>query len=96
MFITDLILALVVLTNLKLLGSSRLGASIRVVAAQGVALGLLPILAHWPELSVHFALLAAGTIAIKGVVFPWLLSGQSVKLKSRAKWSLTSGTLRRW
>jgi hydrogenase-4 component E len=73
MFITNLILVLVVLTNLKLLGSSRLGASIRVVAAQGVVLGLLPILAHWPEFSVRFALLAAGTIAIKGVVFPWLL-----------------------
>ena len=73
MLITNLILALVVLTNLKLLGSSRLGASIRVVAAQGVALGLLPILAHWQEFSLHFALLAAGTVAIKGIVFPWFL-----------------------
>jgi hydrogenase-4 component E len=63
----------VLLTNLKLLGSSRLGASIRVVAVQGMVLGLLPILAHWHELSLHFALLAVGTIAIKGVVFPWFL-----------------------
>jgi len=70
---TDLILVLVVLTNLKLLGSSRLGASIRVVAAQGVMLGLLPVLAHVHELSLHFAALAAGTVALKGVVFPWLL-----------------------
>ena len=69
----NFILVLVVLTNLKLLGSSRLGASIRVVAAQGVALGLLPILAHWQERSLHFALLAAGTIALKGIVFPRLL-----------------------
>ena len=73
MFTVNLILVLVVLTNLKLLGSSRLGASIRVVAAQGVALGLLPILVHWREMSVYFTLLAAGTIAIKGAVFPWLL-----------------------
>ncbi|MGB7768766.1 MAG: hydrogenase [Verrucomicrobiia bacterium] len=73
MFITNLILVVVVLTNLKLLGSSRLGASIRVVAAQGMVLGLLPILAHWNELSLHFALLAVGTIAIKGIVFPWFL-----------------------
>ena len=70
---TNLILVLVVLTNLKLLGSSRLGASIRVVAAQGMVLGLLPILAHLHELSLHFALLAAGTIALKGIVFPRLL-----------------------
>jgi hydrogenase-4 component E len=70
---TDLILVLVMLTNLKLLGSSRLGASIRVVAAQGVMLGLLPVLAHVHELSLHFAALAVGTVALKGVVFPWLL-----------------------
>jgi hydrogenase-4 component E len=70
---TNLILVLVVLTNLKLLGSSRLGASIRVVAAQGVVLGLLPILAHWNELSPRFVLLAVGTIALKGIVFPWFL-----------------------
>ncbi len=70
---TNFILVLVVLTNLKLLGSSRLGASIRVVAAQGVVLGLLPILAHLQELSLHFALLAVGTIVLKGIVFPWLL-----------------------
>jgi hydrogenase-4 component E len=70
---TDLILVLVVLTNLKLLGSSRLGASIRFVAAQGVMLGLLPVLAHVHELSLHFAALAVGTVALKGVVFPWLL-----------------------
>ena len=73
MMSTNFILVLVVLTNLKLLGSSRLGASIRVVAAQGMVLGLLPILAHLHELSLHFALLAAGTIALKGIVFPRLL-----------------------
>jgi len=73
MLTTNLILILVVLSNLKLLGSSRLGASIRVVAAQGVVLGMLPILAHMNELSVRFAVLAVGTIALKGVVFPWFL-----------------------
>jgi len=70
---TNLILVLVVLTNLKLLASSRLGASIRVVAAQGMVLGLLPVLAHVHDLSLHFAAMALGTIALKGVVFPWLL-----------------------
>jgi hydrogenase-4 component E len=70
---TDLILVLVVLTNLKLLASSELGASIRVVAAQGVMLGLLPVLAHVHDLSLHFAVMAVGTVALKGVVFPWLL-----------------------
>src|ERR1035438_7468413 len=73
MLTTNLILILVVLSNLKLLGSSRLGASIRVVAAQGVVLGLLPILAHLHELSVRFAVLAVVTIALKGIAFPWFL-----------------------
>lgn len=69
----DLILVLVVLTNLKLLASSRLGASIRMVAAQGVLLGLLPLLAHAHSLGLRVAALALGSIALKGVVFPWLL-----------------------
>jgi hydrogenase-4 component E len=69
----NVILVLVVLTNLKLLGSSRLGASIRVVAMQGMVLGLLPIVAHVHELSLRLAALAVGTIALKGIVFPWFL-----------------------
>ena len=70
---TNVILVLVVLTNLKLLGSSRVGSSIRVVAAQGVVLGLLPILAHAHEISWRYAGLAVGTVALKGIVFPWFL-----------------------
>ena len=69
----NIILVLVVLTNLKLLGSSRLGSMIRVVAVQGFVLGLLPILGHPGEPTFRFGLLASGTLALKGVVFPWLL-----------------------
>lgn len=69
----DLILILVVLTNFKLLASSRLGSSVRVVATQGVLLGLLPILAHLDALSARIFALAVGSMALKGVVFPWLL-----------------------
>ena len=42
----DIILILVVLTNLRLLGASRIGASVRTVAVQGILLGLLALLAH--------------------------------------------------
>lgn len=73
MILTNLILVLVVLTNLKLLGSSRLGSSIRVVAGQGVVLGLLPVFAHPHELTWRFGLLGAGAIVIKGIIFPWFL-----------------------
>ena len=55
-----------VLSNLMLVGSSRIGVCIRFVAVQGVLLGLLP-------LAMHHWLLAGTSIVIKGSVFPWLL-----------------------
>jgi hydrogenase-4 component E len=69
----DLLLILVVLTNLKLLGASRLGASIRTVAAQGVVLGLLPLVTHPHPLSIRILELAAGSVIIKGFLIPGLL-----------------------
>jgi len=71
--LTNLILVLVVLTNLKLLGSSRLGACIRATAAQGVLLGFLPLLVHDHAAPLRVLALALGSMGIKGVVFPWLL-----------------------
>src|SRR5512146_617027 len=70
---TDLILILLVLTNLALTGLSSLGTCIRVMALQGMVLGLVTIGAHHEELSVHTLVLVAGTVAIKGFVFPRLL-----------------------
>ncbi len=69
----DLLLILVLLTNLKLLGSTRLGACIRAVAVQGIILGLLPVLTGGHAGAPRVALLAMGSIIIKGIVFPRLL-----------------------
>jgi hydrogenase-4 component E len=69
----DLILILVVLLNLKLLASSRLGGSIRTVAVQGVLLGCLPLVVHSHAAPLRVALLAVGSILLKGLVFPRLL-----------------------
>ena len=69
----DVIMVLLVLTNLLVLGSSRLTACIRLVAIQGVALSVLPILTQWHELGIATVGLSAATLAIKGVVFPLLL-----------------------
>jgi len=69
----DVILILLVLTNLRLLGASRLGASIRTVAVQGVLLGALALLAHHNHLTVAVLVVALGGMTLKGVVFPWLL-----------------------
>ena len=70
----DLLLVLLVLTNLLLLVSSRLVTCIRTVAAQGVALALLPlVLGNGHAATIPGALLALAVVLLKGAVFPWLL-----------------------
>ncbi|MBU0484475.1 MAG: hydrogenase [Proteobacteria bacterium] len=65
------ILFTVILLNFFLLGTSRLGACIRVVAAQGALISLLPPLVH--GVGVHTMVLATGALTLKGLVIPWLL-----------------------
>jgi hydrogenase-4 component E len=62
----DFIMVCLVLANLMLVGSSRIGVCIRFISLQGILLGLLP-------LALHHWLFAMASIAIKGVAFPWLL-----------------------
>jgi hydrogenase-4 component E len=70
----DAAIALVVLSNLRLLGTSRLVACIRIVAVQGILLGVLTILSHAGDLTIRVVLQAAVSMFTKGIVFPWLLS----------------------
>jgi hydrogenase-4 component E len=72
-YLVDPLLVVVVLTNLTLLGASRLGLCVRVVAVQGCAVGLLPWLFHPEAASGHVVALTAAVFALKGVVFPRLL-----------------------
>jgi hydrogenase-4 component E len=70
----DTILVLLILTSFLMLGSSRLGTCIRIVALQGILVGLLPLAesgAGWTFRIVAFGALIAG---VKGFVFPYLLS----------------------
>ncbi len=67
------ILVLLMCGNLKMLGSSRLMACIRVVAAQGILLGTLPLLMHHSTLEVRIVFIILATIVLKGLVFPYLL-----------------------
>lgn len=69
----DIVMVLLVLTNLMLLGLSRLGACIRTVAVQGVVLGLLPLLIDGGTVDLHGAVFALAIITLKGGVFPWML-----------------------
>lgn len=81
--LAELALILVVGTDFTVLASSRLSACIRAIAAQGLLLGLLPLLVH-AGLSVHAVALAIGTVAIKAVVLPWFL-----------RWAIREASVRR-
>jgi hydrogenase-4 component E len=69
----DLILLFVVLTNLTVLGSSRLHTPIQLSAAQGMALGLLPLLVSEHGIGVRPVLIAIVLFVMKGIIFPRLL-----------------------
>jgi hydrogenase-4 component E len=69
----DTLLVGLILADLGLLGSSRLRLWVRIVAAQGMALGLLPILVEAGNLSWHAGLLAAASIGLRGIMFPLIL-----------------------
>ncbi len=79
----ELVLLLVVLTDFSVLGTTRLSTCIRAVAIQGLLLGVLPLLLA-PQLSVHVAVLAAGTVAVKAIALPWFL-----------RWAIREASVRR-
>jgi hydrogenase-4 component E len=70
----EFILIFLILTDLILLGSSRLRNAIRVAAMQGLVLGLLPLLLHHHGLLWPVVLLGVGSAGLKGFVFPKLLN----------------------
>ncbi|MBP7830025.1 MAG: hydrogenase [Kiritimatiellae bacterium] len=67
------LLILILLTNLRLLVSSRIHACVRWVAAQGILLGLLAVVGRQDHITLLGILFALFTAAIKGWVFPWLI-----------------------
>ncbi len=74
--IAELILIFVVLTDLILLGSSRLTSTIRLSAWQGMALGFLPLMvsrAGFGPTTLRLVTLGAVLFAMKGFLFPRLL-----------------------
>jgi len=70
---TDTLLVFVLLGDFFLLGSSRIRASIRTVAAQGLLLGFLPLLVQEGAETPRAVFLFAVGIGLRGVAFPWLL-----------------------
>ncbi|MBI4404184.1 MAG: hydrogenase [Deltaproteobacteria bacterium] len=68
----EALIILLVLTNFALLGSSRLASLIRLVALQGMLLGIITIASQPGAASARIYILALGNIATKCLLFPWL------------------------
>ncbi len=68
----DSVLVIVLLLNFFVLGSSRIRSLIYTVAAQGLLLGVLPLLIH-DSLGLREVVVSAGAMALKGIVIPRML-----------------------
>ncbi|MDD2773949.1 MAG: hypothetical protein PHP45_09690 [Elusimicrobiales bacterium] len=75
----ELLAVIVILCDVALCAASRLRAMIRAAAVQGAALGLLAFI---KPVTWEIVLLSAATIAIKAVLFPWLLNIAREKSKA--------------
>jgi len=67
------LLVAVLLINLYSLGTSRIRALISAVALQGIALGVMPLLAHG-HVTLLTGFIAAATVLIKGTLIPQILA----------------------
>jgi len=79
----ELATVLLFLTNLVMLGLSELGACIRMVAIQGILLGLFTLIAREDALSMRLIFLGVVSMGVKGFVFPFLLSRDIREAKVR-------------
>lgn len=72
--LVETVLVVLILSDLRLLGSSRIPAGVRTAAAQGAVLALLPIVAAGGAVPWHEALFSLVAAAVKGWVIPaWIL-----------------------
>ncbi|NLI79665.1 MAG: hypothetical protein GX442_24875 [Candidatus Riflebacteria bacterium] len=69
----DLLIILVVLSNIRLLSTSRIESLITWIGVQGVLLGLFALHARWVHLTADVFVVGLVALVLKGFVFPWLL-----------------------
>lgn len=79
--LADQLLVLTLLLNFIMLGTSRLGFSVRAVAVQGVVLALLPAVIH--PFSWHLVGIVVGMLLAKGVVIPLMIMNAIRKAEIR-------------
>ncbi len=69
----DLIVILMVLTNLRLLGTNRLAVGIQTVASQAVLLAAIGLLMNAGSLGLRIVAMITVSTVVKAGVMPWLL-----------------------
>jgi hydrogenase-4 component E len=70
----EALLALFLITQLMLAASSRLLHCIRIVAGQGIILGILPLLVYGQNHHIEGFIIAFVNIAVKGIALPYLFA----------------------
>ncbi|MBN1553568.1 MAG: hydrogenase [Phycisphaerae bacterium] len=70
---SDILVILLLLTNLRLLSSSRLASCVQTVAIQAVLLGALVLTGATARLTLEVIGLAMSAVMVKGLLLPWLL-----------------------
>src|SRR5664279_4650867 len=78
--LSDLLIALIVLTNFTLVATSRINKMIQVAVFQGVLLGLLP-LAMGLGRHLHIVLMVVAAVTVKGWLIPFLFRRAMKKVK---------------
>lgn len=71
--VSDILVMLLLLTNLRLMSSSRISACINTVALQAILLGSIALTASPGALTTEIIFLTLLTVTVKGVLLPWLL-----------------------
>jgi hydrogenase-4 component E len=74
----DMLLVVIMVLGLAMLGTGRVGACIRISAAQALALSALPFLVRQDPGDLHTIWLSAGTFILKVLVIPYFCLYQSI------------------
>lgn len=69
----DIFILALVLTDFRLLASSRLGAIIQTTVFQAVSLSACMLLMAVRPISIYIIVLSIVTFTVKGIILPWLL-----------------------
>jgi hydrogenase-4 component E len=74
----DMLLVLILVLGIAMLSTGRVGACIRISAAQAMALSLLPFLVRKDPGDLHTLWLSAGTFILKVLVIPYFCLYQAI------------------